>query len=114
MTNSKKRDSGILPNGMLESTRDRLTHLADDLNNPSSTPPSNPNTWTSIECELNQFSGWRICPITAKHQLWIEGQKRAEVDANDIQMNPLILDEIFLREFGLKEVEFVPPPDEQQ
>lgn len=107
----RKRDLGILPNGMSEEQRDKLTKR-----DWSKAPPrnlSNPNHMTSAELKDSQWSGVRYNAITQHVEIWKMGDMRYSLSKTEIQKNPKRMEAIYAEIFQLKEVELAPPEDER-
>lgn len=85
----RRKDTGILPNGMQESERDRLSKR--DWTKPAAKPEHNPDNWTTADCVKAKFSGIRVNRLNGMTEIWITGEVRARGKTKVVGNNPNLL-----------------------
>jgi hypothetical protein len=103
----RKRDLGILPNGMREEQRDQL--MKRDWSKAPDRDRNNPNLMTSLELKEAKWSGFRVNKITSQLEIWILGDIRGEITDEMYSKNPNVIKEAVERLFQLKEVQIARP-----
>lgn len=83
----RKRDIGRIPAlGITEEKRDQLAKR--DWTKPKDRDPNNPDDWTTKDCEIRKYSGFRNNSFTGMIELWVKGVIRVQKRASDVERNP--------------------------
>ena len=105
----RKRDLGILPNGMREELRDQLAKR--DWSKAPDRNKQDPNHMTTAELKEARWSGYRVNKIMNHLEIWILGDLRVIITDAMYSANPNIIAEKTEELFKLKEVEIARPYD---
>lgn len=93
------KDTGIIPElGITEEMRDQLRKH--DWTKPRPQDASNPDTWTTRECQEKRFSGYRKNDITMMFELWILGRIAVEKPLLKVASNPQLIAEMHEEAFA--------------
>lgn len=107
----RKRDLGILPNGMKEELRDQLAKR--DWSKAPDRNKLNPNHMDTAELKEARWSGLKFNHLVQQVEIWLLGDMRYALSKSEIENNPARMEEIYEEIFKLKEVELAPPPEER-